>query len=38
VIDNETYCDDHVAALGSPAGAMPAAALAGETGRQRDAV
>jgi phosphatidylinositol-3-phosphatase len=36
VIDNQTYCDDHVVALGSPTGAMPAAALAGETGLATD--
>jgi phosphatidylinositol-3-phosphatase len=36
VIDEETYCDDHVVALGSPTGAMPAAALAGETGLATD--
>jgi phosphatidylinositol-3-phosphatase len=32
VIDNQAYCDDHVVALGSPSGAMPASALRGETG------
>jgi phosphatidylinositol-3-phosphatase len=36
VIDNQTYCDQHVVALGSPTGAMPAAALAGETGLATD--
>jgi phosphatidylinositol-3-phosphatase len=36
VIDDQTYCDDHVVALGSPTGAMPAAALAGETGLATD--
>ncbi|HYZ82536.1 MAG TPA: alkaline phosphatase family protein [Solirubrobacteraceae bacterium] len=36
VIDNQTYCDRHVVALGSPSGAMPAAALAGETGLATD--
>jgi len=36
VIDNQTYCDEHVVALGSPSGAMPAAALAGETGLATD--
>jgi phosphatidylinositol-3-phosphatase len=36
VIDNQTYCDDHVVALGSSTGAMPAAALAGETGLATD--
>jgi hypothetical protein len=36
VIDNRAYCDAHVVALGSPSGAMPAAALAGETGLATD--
>jgi phosphatidylinositol-3-phosphatase len=36
VIDNQTYCDDHVVALGSPTGAMPAAALSHETGLATD--
>ena len=36
VIDNQTYCDEHVVALGSPTGAMPAAALRGETGLATD--
>jgi hypothetical protein len=36
VIDNQTYCDQHVVALGSPTGAMPAAALGGETGLATD--
>jgi len=36
VIDNETYCDQHVVALGSSTGAMPPAALAGETGLATD--
>jgi phosphatidylinositol-3-phosphatase len=36
VIDDQTYCDDHVVALGSTTGAMPAAALAGETGLATD--
>jgi hypothetical protein len=36
VIDNQAYCDAHVVALGSPSGAMPAAALAGETGLATD--
>jgi hypothetical protein len=36
VIDNETYCDTHVVALGTPSGAMPAAALRGETGLATD--
>jgi phosphatidylinositol-3-phosphatase len=36
VIDNQSYCDAHVVALGSPTGGMPAAALAGETGLATD--
>jgi len=36
VIDEQSYCDAHVVALGSPAGAMPAAALKGETGLASD--
>jgi hypothetical protein len=36
VIDNQTYCNGHVVALGSPTGAMPAAALPGETGLATD--
>jgi hypothetical protein len=36
VIDDQTYCDRHVVALGSTSGAMPAAALAGETGLATD--
>jgi hypothetical protein len=36
VIDNQTYCDDHVVALGTASGAMPAAALRGETGLATD--
>ena len=36
VIDDQTYCDRHVVALGTPSGAMPAAALAGETGLATD--
>jgi phosphatidylinositol-3-phosphatase len=36
VIDNQTYCDKHVVALGSPSGAMPPAALRGETGLATD--
>jgi hypothetical protein len=36
VIDNQTYCDNHVVALGSPTGEMPAAALRGETGLATD--
>jgi phosphatidylinositol-3-phosphatase len=36
VIDDQTYCDEHVVALGSPSGTMPAAALRGETGLAAD--
>ncbi len=36
VIDNQSYCDAHVVALGSPTGAMPATALPGETGLVTD--
>jgi hypothetical protein len=36
VIDSQAYCDGHVVALGSPTGAMPAAALRGETGLATD--
>jgi hypothetical protein len=36
VIDEPTYCAKHVVALGSPTGAMPAAALKGETGLATD--
>jgi hypothetical protein len=36
VIDNQTYCDQHVVALGSPNGAMPPTALPGETGLATD--
>jgi hypothetical protein len=36
VIDQQTNCDRHVVALGSPTGAMPAAALKGETGLATD--
>jgi hypothetical protein len=36
VIDEQSYCDKHVVALGSPTGAMPAAALQGETGLATD--
>ncbi len=36
VIANQTYCDAHVVALGSPSGAMPAAAQHGETGLASD--
>jgi hypothetical protein len=36
VIDDQQYCDRHVVALGTSTGAMPAAALAGETGLATD--
>jgi hypothetical protein len=36
VIDEAAFCDAHVVALGSPTGAMPAAALKGETGLAKD--
>ncbi|HSZ06818.1 MAG TPA: alkaline phosphatase family protein [Solirubrobacteraceae bacterium] len=36
VIDDESYCDAHVVAMGSPSGAMPASALRGETGLATD--
>ena len=36
VTANRTYCDDHVVALGSPGGTMPASAPAGETGLATD--
>jgi hypothetical protein len=36
VVDDQSYCDAHVVALGSPAGVMPAAALRGETGLATD--
>jgi hypothetical protein len=36
VIDQQSYCDAHIVALGSPSGAMPAAALKGETGLATD--
>ena len=36
VIDEQAYCDAHVVALGTPSGAMPAAALKGETGLATD--
>jgi phosphatidylinositol-3-phosphatase len=36
VIDNAEYCDAHVVAMGSPTGAMPAAALKRETGLATD--
>jgi phosphatidylinositol-3-phosphatase len=36
VIGNQSYCDAHVVALGSPSGAMPAGTLRGETGLATD--
>jgi phosphatidylinositol-3-phosphatase len=36
VIDDQAYCGEHVVALGSPSGAMPAAALRHETGLATD--
>ena len=36
VIDEIKYCDQHIVALGSPTGVMPAAALRGETGLATD--
>jgi phosphatidylinositol-3-phosphatase len=36
VIGNQSYCDAHVVALGSPSGAMPASALKHETGLASD--
>ncbi len=36
VIDEQTYCDQHVVALGTPSGAMPPASLHGETGLAKD--
>jgi phosphatidylinositol-3-phosphatase len=36
VIDNQAYCDEHVVALGTPTGTMPADALRGETGLAED--
>ncbi len=36
VIDDQRYCDEHVVALGSTSGAMPAGALKGETGLATD--
>jgi phosphatidylinositol-3-phosphatase len=36
VIDNQSYCDAHVVAMGSPTGTMPADALRGETGLATD--
>jgi phospholipase C len=36
VIDEQSYCNAHVVALGSPSGAMPATALPAETGLATD--
>jgi hypothetical protein len=36
VIANQSYCDEHVVAMGSPSGVMPADALRGETGLASD--
>ncbi|HEX3462098.1 MAG TPA: alkaline phosphatase family protein [Acidimicrobiales bacterium] len=36
VIDNQSYCNAHVVAMGSTSGAMPATAVAGETGLATD--
>jgi len=36
VTDTSSYCDNHVVALGSPTGVMPASALPGETGLVTD--
>jgi len=36
VIDDQSYCDEHVVALGGPEGAMPPDALRGETGLASD--
>jgi phosphatidylinositol-3-phosphatase len=36
VIDEVSYCNKHVVAMGSPTGVMPAAALRGETGLATD--
>jgi hypothetical protein len=36
VIDNQQFCDEHVVALGSPTGVMPAGALKHETGLATD--
>jgi hypothetical protein len=36
VIDEQKFCDEHVVALGSPTGQMPAAALRGERGLATD--
>jgi phospholipase C len=36
IIDNTTYCDAHVVALGDPSGQMPQSSLPGETGLATD--
>jgi hypothetical protein len=36
IIDNTSYCNAHVVALGGPTGAMPASAFPGETGLATD--
>jgi phosphatidylinositol-3-phosphatase len=36
VISNQSYCDEHVVAMGSSTGVMPASALPGETGLVKD--
>ena len=36
IIDNTTYCDAHVVALGEPSGQMPPSSLPGETGLASD--
>lgn len=36
VIDDQTYCNEHVVALGAPDGTMPAGALRHETGLAKD--
>jgi phosphatidylinositol-3-phosphatase len=36
VVEDHSYCDAHVVAMGSPSGAMPATALRGETGLATD--
>jgi hypothetical protein len=36
VIADQSYCDEHVVAMGSPSGVMPADALRGETGLASD--
>ena len=36
VINNRSYCDKHIVALGSPTGKLPGAAIRGETGLATD--